>query len=109
MTPPPPRARRRRPSAAPAAAVARAARRHGLRLRIVRSRARTAVAGGALACFGAVVLAGCGSSGGKNGSLTLYSGQHEQTTALLVKAFEQDTQIKVDVRFGDEASLGNQL
>src|SRR5690349_10528220 len=55
-----------------------------------------------------VVITGCGSGGGKN-SLTLYSGQHEQTTARLVSAFEAETHIKVQVRFGDEASLGNQL
>jgi iron(III) transport system substrate-binding protein len=63
----------------------------------------------ALGCAAiAVAVAGCGSSGDEN-SLTLYSGQHEQTTALLVKAFERETHIKVNVRFGDESSLGNQL
>lgn len=55
-----------------------------------------------------LVLAGCGSSGSGN-QLTLYSGQHEQTTALLVSAFERQTQIKVAVRFGDEASLAQQI
>src|SRR5947209_5251821 len=68
---------------------------------------RAALAGaGALAAIAAV--AACGSGAGKN-SLTLYSGQHEQTTAKLVSAFERETHIKVQVRFGDEASLGNQL
>src|ERR1700684_2176567 len=42
-------------------------------------------------------------------SITLYSGQHEQTTALLVKAFEKQTGVKVKVRPGDEAELANQI
>ena len=49
------------------------------------------------------------SCGGSAHGLTLYSGQHEQTTALLVKAFERQTGIKVQVRSADEATLGNQL
>ena len=36
-------------------------------------------------------------------TITLYSGQHEQTTAALVAAFEKQTGIKVAVRIGDEA------
>jgi|SRR6185437_1884431 len=42
-------------------------------------------------------------------SITLYSGQHEQTTALLVVAFEKHTGVKVKVRPGDEAELANQI
>ncbi|MEA2216687.1 MAG: iron(III) transport system substrate-binding protein [Solirubrobacteraceae bacterium] len=60
------------------------------------------------------LLAACGSSGsagpgGSQDSITLYSGQHEQTTALLVSAFERQTGIKVNVRSADEATLGNQI
>jgi iron(III) transport system substrate-binding protein len=60
------------------------------------------------------LLAACGSSGsvgagGPHDSITLYSGQHEQTTALLVSAFEKQTGIKVHVRSADEATLGNQI
>ncbi len=55
----------------------------------------------------AVCAAGCGS--GRGHTLTLYSGQHEQTTSLLVAAFERQTHIKVAVRFGDEASLAQQI
>jgi iron(III) transport system substrate-binding protein len=106
---PPPRTRRL-PEANPAGRARRAGLAHRVGLRTATGGvARSVIVGAALAFLGATALAGCGSSGGKNGSLTLYSGQHEQTTALLVKAFERETQIKVNVRFGDEASLGNQL
>jgi iron(III) transport system substrate-binding protein len=58
----------------------------------------------------APALSACGSSGGSDGSaITLYNGQHEQTTAALVAAFERQTGIKVDVRTGDEAELGDQI
>jgi iron(III) transport system substrate-binding protein len=42
-------------------------------------------------------------------TITLYNGQHEQTTAKLVKAFEQHTDVKVKVRSDDEVALGNQI
>ena len=46
---------------------------------------------------GPVLLAGCGSA--KSGpSITLYNGQHEQTTNGLVTAFEKQTGITVNVR-----------
>ena len=56
----------------------------------------------------ALTLAACGSGAGPN-TITLYNGQHEQTTALLVKAFEEQTGIHVQVRSADEATLGNQI
>src|ERR1700719_3415841 len=67
-----------------------------------------------------LLLAACAGSGGSptatssSGSLagqsiTLYSGQHEQTTALLAAAFEKRTGVKVKVRPGDEAELANQI
>jgi iron(III) transport system substrate-binding protein len=61
-----------------------------------------------LAC-GALLLSACGSSSNDSPAITLYNGQHEQTTALLVAAFEKKTGIKVHVRSGDEATLGNQI
>ncbi|HSZ14281.1 MAG TPA: iron ABC transporter substrate-binding protein [Solirubrobacteraceae bacterium] len=65
---------------------------------------------GALLSAAALALSACGSSGaGGADTITLYSGQHEQTTAALVKAFERQTGIKVSVRSGDEAELGNQI
>jgi iron(III) transport system substrate-binding protein len=58
---------------------------------------------------GTLLLAACGSASHPGGELTLYNGQHEQTTALLVAAFEKQTGIAVKVRSGDEATLGNQI
>lgn len=53
---------------------------------------------------------GASASGSPAGqSITLYSGQHEQTTARLVGAFEKRTGVKVAVRTGNEAELGNQI
>jgi iron(III) transport system substrate-binding protein len=60
----------------------------------------------ALVCA-ALLVSGCGGAG-SNG-LTIYNGQHEQTTALLVAAFERQTGIHVSVRSSDEATLGNQI
>ncbi|HVT41363.1 MAG TPA: extracellular solute-binding protein [Acidimicrobiales bacterium] len=48
-------------------------------------------------------------AGASGGSLTVYSGQHIQTTQALVNAFEKKTGIKVSVRFDDEDVLANQL
>src|ERR1700683_4321905 len=42
-------------------------------------------------------------------TITMYSGQHPQTTADLVTAFEKQTGITVLVRNGDEAVLANQI
>ncbi|MFI9274479.1 extracellular solute-binding protein [Kitasatospora sp. NPDC052896] len=64
---------------------------------------------GALA---AAALTGCSGSSSKSGSasaLTLYNGQHEQTTDALVAAFTKDTGIKVNVRSDDEDVLANQI
>ncbi len=63
---------------------------------------------GALAACTALALSACGSSA-RGTTITLYNGQHEQTTAALVAAFEKQTGIKVEVRTGDEAELGNQI
>ena len=52
-------------------------------------------------------LAGC--SALSSGALVLYSGQHPQTTAALVAAFERETGITVLVRNGDEAALTDQI
>lgn len=61
--------------------------------------------------FATLLLSACGGSSSLHGgtTITLYNGQHEQTTAALVAAFEKQTGIKVNVRSGDEAELGNQI
>jgi iron(III) transport system substrate-binding protein len=80
---------------------------------ISRRAARRGVAG--LAVLLAVgVLAACGSASGATGSgsagsITLYSGQHEQTTQSLVTAFEQQTGIHVNVRYNDEDSFADEI
>jgi iron(III) transport system substrate-binding protein len=78
---------------------------------------------GALAAATALaVLAGCGggsTAGGSSGpsdggsiagqTITLYNGQHEQTTNALVAAFEKQTGVKVNVRSDDEDVLAQQI
>ena len=55
-------------------------------------------------------LAACGAPrGSASGTLTVYSGQHLQTSLALVSAFESETGIKVKVRSADEAVLASQL
>jgi iron(III) transport system substrate-binding protein len=82
----------------------------------------------------ALLIAACGSSGGSTSSqpaaadpggpsasaaasaspiagqtITLYNGQHEQTTDALVKAFEKQTGVTVKVRSDDEDVLAQQI
>src|SRR5580693_3746963 len=71
-----------------------------------RRRRRVAVTAIAAALTAAGLLAGCGSAS-SGPSITLYSGQHEQTTDGLVAAFEQQTGITVNVRNDDEDTLAN--
>src|ERR1700675_708099 len=42
-------------------------------------------------------------------TLTLYSGQHEQTVDLLIADFEKETGIKVRVHSGEGPEVANQL
>jgi iron(III) transport system substrate-binding protein len=62
-----------------------------------------------LVVLAGVMLAACGSSSPSKGSITLYSGQHEQTTDSLVAGFEKLTGITVNVRFNDEDTLADQI
>jgi iron(III) transport system substrate-binding protein len=56
------------------------------------------------------LLVGCGgTSSGSNGSITLYSGQHEPTTDALVAGFEKATGIGVNVRNDDEDTLADEI
>jgi iron(III) transport system substrate-binding protein len=79
------------------------------------TRWRMAVTAAAALTAGAV-LAGCGSSGSTGSSsvaastgqsITLFSGQHEQTVDGLVTAFEKQTGITVNVRSDDEDTLAD--
>jgi iron(III) transport system substrate-binding protein len=86
------------------------------RLRHGAGRARSALRVPAIALVTVVwglVLAACGGSGGTSASvgqtITLYNGQHPQTTAALVAAFEAQTGIHVDERDGDEDVLAQQI
>lgn len=73
----------------------------------------------AIAGLAASVLAACSaSSGGDPGAagattagttITIYNGQHEETTNAVVSAFEAATGIKVNVRSNDEATLAQQI
>jgi iron(III) transport system substrate-binding protein len=67
---------------------------------------------GSLAACGAAATAGSDGSAGSAGSaqtITLYNGQHEETTQALVTAFERQTGIKVTVRSDSEAVLTAQI
>ncbi|HEX3647547.1 MAG TPA: extracellular solute-binding protein [Pseudonocardiaceae bacterium] len=91
---------------------------------VARLRPRTAL-GALSAAVAIVVLAACGSgqaasgSGGPSGAagggsiagqtITLYNGQHEQTTNALVAAFEKQTGVQVKVRSDDEDVLAQQI
>ncbi|HEX3512092.1 MAG TPA: extracellular solute-binding protein [Solirubrobacteraceae bacterium] len=66
------------------------------------------IAAAAALTLAPIALAACSNSSGGN-SITLYNGQHEQTTAKLVAAFERATGIAVHVRSADESELGNQI
>ncbi|HUZ10722.1 MAG TPA: extracellular solute-binding protein [Acidimicrobiales bacterium] len=63
----------------------------------------------AAAAVAGASLTACGGSPSAAGQLTLYSGQHVQTTEALVTAFEQKTGIAVQVRSGDEDVLADQI
>ncbi len=85
------------------------------RLRSSLPRRRTVAALGCTALTCALVAACSTSSAqqtsanGSQESITLYNGQHEQTTNELVAAFEKDTGIHVNVKTDDEDVLANQI
>jgi iron(III) transport system substrate-binding protein len=64
-----------------------------------------ALAGIALA---ALVAAGCG-GGADQGSLTLYSAQHEPMTEALVEGFEESSGSEVNVRYGEDEGIASQI
>lgn len=58
----------------------------------------------------ATLLSACSGGGSTSAnSLTLYSGQHVQTTQALIAAFEKKTGITVNARYDDEDVLADQI
>jgi len=55
------------------------------------------------------LLCGCATSAAPNTSITLYNGQHVQTTDTLVAAFERESHIKVNMRSNDEDTLADEI
>ncbi|MGO8870579.1 MAG: extracellular solute-binding protein [Acidimicrobiales bacterium] len=55
------------------------------------------------------VLAACGGSSGSAPPITLYNGQHVQTTESIVAGFEKATGIQVNVRSDDEDTLTDDI
>jgi iron(III) transport system substrate-binding protein len=76
-------------------------------------RRRTALL--ALATTAALTLTGCGNGSleaGKNldpDKLTIYSAQHENLTEAWAKKFQEDSGIKVQIRYGSDSSMGAQI
>ncbi|WP_153505860.1 iron ABC transporter substrate-binding protein [Cumulibacter manganitolerans] len=60
-----------------------------------------------------LLVTGCAAAGTGDGldpsKLTVYSSQHENITKAWVAGFTKQTGIKVQVRFGKDASMGNQI
>jgi iron(III) transport system substrate-binding protein len=74
-----------------------------------RARHRLLVASAGCLALVAAVLSGCDAISTGSASLTLYSGQHAETTQAEVSAFEHQTGIRVSVRMADENSLVQQI
>jgi iron(III) transport system substrate-binding protein len=72
-------------------------------------RRAVAAAGAAVMLVAGAALSACSSAPSGPNTITLYSGQHEQTTQHLVSAFEQKTGISVAVRYGDEDQFADQI
>src|SRR4051812_30504198 len=64
-----------------------------------------------VAAVGAVSALSAGSAAAQaaTGSITLYSGQHEQPVSRLAADFEKRRGVQVGVRPADEATLANQI
>jgi iron(III) transport system substrate-binding protein len=77
----------------------------------VRTPLRALVLGGTCAFMfsGAASTGLAADTAARAGTITLYSGQHEQTVSELVADFTKRTGIKVKVRSADEATLANQI
>ena len=62
-----------------------------------------------LSCLVGLLTVGGGAAGASTPSITLYSGQHQQTTQSLITAFEKKTGINVTVRYDDEDTFTDEI
>jgi iron(III) transport system substrate-binding protein len=62
----------------------------------------------AAACVVGLLTVGAG-AGASSPTITVYSGQHEQTTQSLIAAFEKKTGINVQVRYDDEDTFTDEI
>jgi len=77
---------------------------------VIRTRSARIIALIVLAVLGTASITSCGgSSAGGTVTLTLYNGQHEETTDALVSGFEKSTGIQVSVRSNDEDTLADEI
>lgn len=79
-----------------------------------RMRGAAAIAGVLMVGGGLVACAGSPAAPAANApisgqTITLYNGQHEQTTSALVAAFTKQTGVKVKIRSDDEDTLAQQI
>jgi iron(III) transport system substrate-binding protein len=75
---------------------------------------RHRVLGAVAAATAALMLAACGSSLEATGDLdpqklTIYSAQHKNLTEDWAKAFQDKAGVQVQIRYGNDSSMGNQL
>jgi iron(III) transport system substrate-binding protein len=76
------------------------------RLRLTRH-SMTAVL--ASSCLVGLLTLGGSAAGASTPSITVYSGQHQQTTQSLITAFEKKTGINVTVRYDDEDTFTDEI
>jgi iron(III) transport system substrate-binding protein len=74
----------------------------------MRSRPVVALVVGVLVAVG-VTACGDGDDVGKNGTITLYSAQHQELIKPMVEGFEKESGIKVNMRSGGDSQLSNQI
>jgi iron(III) transport system substrate-binding protein len=89
------------PTTTPARRARPARRRPGVRLGL----AAAAAAG----CVAGLLATTTTTSGASGQTITLYSGQHQQTTQSLITAFEKKTGITVNVRYNDEDTFTDEI